>query len=221
MIEIVYQDKFLFVINKPAGLNSIADGYDPTLPYVRSLLEPQFQRLWVVHRLDKDTSGLMILARTAVVHRLLCAQFLDRSVQKQYLALVYGCFPDHLRADRPLRINGDRRHRTVVDNTNGKQAITDFSLVENYGNGTSQISAFPHTGYTHQIRAHVFNLGFPILGDPLYYSKESLEFSKAMFIKRTMLHSYKITFLHPVENIQMDLTARIPDDISQTIQTFK
>lgn len=221
MIEILFEDKSILVINKPAGLNSIADGYDPLLPYVRSILEPQYGRLWVVHRLDKETSGIMVLARSVEAHRNLNTQFTDRKIQKTYYALVFGDFPETVRCRLPLRINGDRHHRTVVDEQTGKPASTDFILMESYLRHCSLITASPHTGYTHQIRSHLLNQKFPILCDPLYYSKESQEFSADLILNRTALHSRSITLSHPIENQLLTFSTDLPEDFLQTIEFLK
>src|SRR5512139_1769253 len=106
--EILYADPYLVCINKPAGLLSIRDGYDPSLPYVTGLLEPRFVRLWIVHRLDRETSGVFLLARTKESHKELNTAFVDRRIHKVYLAIVYGCptWEEYL-ADLPLKIDGD------------------------------------------------------------------------------------------------------------------
>jgi tRNA pseudouridine32 synthase / 23S rRNA pseudouridine746 synthase len=221
MLEILFEDNSILVINKPSGLNSIADGYDPNLPFVRSILEPDYGRLWVVHRLDKDTSGVMILARSADAHRNLNIQFTDRLIQKKYFALVFGDFPEKLNCSLPLRINGDRRHRTVIDEIIGKPASTDFSLSDRLSVFCSLITASPHTGLTHQIRAHLAKLNFPILCDPLYFSKESKAFALNLPIKRTALHAHSITFSHPVEKTQITISADLPEDFKQTINSLK
>ena len=221
MVEIVYQDNSILVINKPAGLSSLPDGYDKNLPHVRALLEPEFGRLWMVHRLDKETSGILILARSASVHRLLNDQFANREIQKKYSALVYGVFPQTLSINLPLKINGDRRHRTIIDETNGKPANTDFQLIDVFSCSTSLINALPHTGYTHQIRSHLLASRFPILGDPLYYTPESKVFSARLPIQRTALHAQQITFLHPDTQIKVTFSADPPKDFVETIAYLK
>lgn len=219
MIKIIYQDEFILVIDKPAGLLSIADGYDPSLPHVRSLLEPDYGRLWIIHRLDKDTSGVLILARSARVHQRLNDQFSDRKIVKQYKALVFGNFPDQQTISLPLLVNGDRRHRTVVNIEKGKEASTEVGKTEYFQeNNCSLIEAFPHTGYTHQIRAHLFSQGFPILSDPLYFTPESKTFSENLPIHRTALHAYKISFPHPFSNLPTEFSAEPPKDFSETIE---
>jgi len=220
-MQIIYEDKSILVINKPSGILSIADGYDKTVPYLRSILEPEFGRLWIVHRLDKETSGVMILAKSASSHKKLNQQFSEHLINKQYFALVFGHCPDRFQNASALLVNGDRRHRTVVDLQNGKTALTEFSLVEYLKNGISHISAFPKTGFSHQIRAHLFYLGYPILGDHLYCTPDSENLSRNLKINRVALHAYSVTFLHPETRNKITLYADIPPDFSSWLDTCK
>jgi RluA family pseudouridine synthase len=220
-MKIIYVDDAILVIDKPAGLLSILDGYDPALPHIRSVLEPEFGKLWIVHRLDKDTSGVMVLARTASAHQILNDQFSDREIQKQYQALVYGEFPKSLSISAPLKINGDRRHRTVIDEINGKPAKTDFCHLDKICEMVSLIEVSPHSGYTHQIRAHLFSAGYPILGDLLYGSQASKLYSQDLPIHRTALHAYKLTLQHPTSAERMSFSTELPPDIQETIALLK
>lgn len=220
-MEILFQDEFILAINKPSGLNSIPDGYQKDLPYVRSLLEPEFGRLWNVHRLDKETSGVLLLARSARVHRQLNDQFAAREVKKTYVALAMGNFPTKQECTLPLRINGDRRHRTIVDFTSDKKAKTNFELAEVFFDKISLIKAFPDTGYTHQIRIHALSLGYPLLGDKLYSTQNSRELSRSLNIERTALHNQSITFTHPVSGNATTINAPFPPDFQEMLAQIK
>ena len=128
-IPILYKDEAILVIDKPAGLLSLTDGYDRSLPHLTSLLAPRFGQLWIVHRLDRDTSGVLLLARSAEAHHDLNDQFRERRVEKVYQALVTPAPAwEMTTADFPLRKDGDRQHRTVVDPQRGKPALTDFEV---------------------------------------------------------------------------------------------
>ena len=220
-LEIIFADPHLLVINKPAGLLSIPDGYDPTLPHARQLLEPLFGRLWTVHRLDRDTSGLLVLARSSASHRALNETFEHHQVQKIYHAIVRGIPPwsEHL-IDLPLKVDGDRHHRTIVDPVKGKPAQTNVRTMQS-SIGHALIEARPSTGYTHQIRAHLFAIGFPILADPLYFihsSPPSVIIPLNPPILRLALHAFSIAFNHPITGERMNLVTPYPLDFQSALE---
>jgi RluA family pseudouridine synthase len=216
----------LLAVSKPAGLLTIPDGYNPQLPHLAGLLQAKFGHLWVVHRLDKDTSGVVILARSAEAHRRLNEQFSRRSVQKTYLAIAAG-HPawEVILADFPLRVNGDRAHRTVIDSRRGKPAATDLQVQARYPSGWSLVQAQPHSGYTHQIRAHLAWLGHPIANDPLYavprqspaYDPNRLARLPLAGLDRLALHAYRVELTHPFSGEPLVFTASQPDDFSTAL----
>jgi tRNA pseudouridine32 synthase/23S rRNA pseudouridine746 synthase len=218
-MQIIYADEALIVINKPSGLLTIRDGYNPDLPTVKSLLEQEFGRCWIVHRLDKETSGVLLVARNESVHRSLNLFFQNRQIKKTYHALVFGePSQPQFSIDLPLRINGDRKHRTVVDETNGKPAKSEVSLIKS-NNSISLVKIIPYTGYTHQIRVHLSAFGFPLIGDKLYgkLSNESLGLNISL-LSRTALHAFEIEFRHPVENVDYIFKADYPPDFLSVLQ---
>jgi len=227
--NILYEDESILVINKPAGFLSIQDGYDKSLPYLSNILEPEFGSLWIIHRLDRDTSGVLILARTEEAHRYLNTEFRNRRVEKKYHALVIGLpIWDDFIASFPLLKDGDRKHRTTINYKKGKKASTQFHLLEKY-NGFSLIEACPKTGYTHQIRTHLAYVGYPIVFDCLY-SKSKLithnefrldrQFS-IISLKRLGLHSRSITFMHPISFKEVTFFAPYPADFSDAINALR
>ena len=221
---ILYSDASILVVNKPAGLLSAQDGYRPDLPTVQTVLEPECGKLFRVHRLDKDTSGVLVLARTPEAHRMLDRQFARREVKKVYHALCIGAPAwQHITISTPLRVNGDRSHRTVVDRAAGKPAQTSLSLLAQYP-GFFVVEARPATGYTHQIRAHLSSVGFPILGDSLYRLPPALKdrpFDMALFqsFPRTALHAAAITFTHPETQEIITFLAPDPPDFVEFVST--
>lgn len=226
---LLWEDEHLLAVNKPAGLLTIPDGHDPTLPHLIGLLKERFERVWTIHRLDKDTSGVLIFARTPEAHRALDRQFAGRETRKEYRALVLGV-PEWQETlfDLPLRINVDRKHRTVIDHQRGKPAQTAVTALEQLG-GFALLSAAPHTGYTHQIRAHLSSNGLPLLHDPLYQTlKPETEVQKAaqqlipkLPIKRLALHALRLTFSHPVTGESQTVEAPLAEDFAETVEILR
>jgi tRNA pseudouridine32 synthase/23S rRNA pseudouridine746 synthase len=226
---VIFADEAVLVVNKPYGLRSLQDGYDKTLPHLVTVLEPAYGRLWMVHRLDRETSGVLVIARTAGTHRSLNSQFQNRQVVKIYHALASGTPEwETRRVNLPLRKDGDHQHRTVIDLHKGKPATTDFKLLEQLG-AYCLIEARPFTGYTHQIRAHLSAIGFPIAVDPLYGSGApilllpNVEQKKGMqpILSRLGLHACSISFTHPLTGAEATFTAPYPPDLAEAILTLR
>ncbi len=220
--QVLFEDQHLLCINKPAGLLSIRDGYDPNLPYVFGLLEPRFGKLWIVHRLDRETSGVLLLARTPESHKLLNAAFEGRQVHKTYHAIVHGRPPwEETQADLPLKVDADRSHRTLVHPSGGKPAQTSFRVLKS-GHDFTLLEAHPLTGYTHQIRVHLLALGFPILSDPLYTQGSRAQNSSETqsLIPRLALHAYLLEFQHPITGVVLRLMAPYPQDFLHALQVL-
>lgn len=233
----IYIDTHLLVVNKPAGLRTIPDGYQKDLPNLHHLLMKQYGRLWVVHRLDRETSGAILFARDAKTHRLLNLQFQNRQIKKFYHLLAIGSpLTDPLEIDYSLRVDGDRSHRTVVDFHRGKPAITLLHQIQLLRNGILLIEAQPLTGYTHQIRTHLSAAGYWLLHDNLYFPRdrppdssgahpslpeEYQRMSHALPIHRLALHCRRMEFIHPIFLRPIGITAPYPDDFNETINLLK
>ena len=223
---VLYADDAILVINKPAGMLSLQDGYDKTLPHITTVLSPTYGRIWMIHRLDRETSGVMVVARSAQAHQALNGQFKDRQVQKIYHCLAWGS-PDWAEKNLEVRLkkDGDRQHRSTID-PRGKPSTTFFRVLERYP-GISLIEASPHTGYTHQIRAHLAYLGFPLVGDDLYrdpHRPTSLVDEgqpKPGGIDRVALHALSIQFIHPLTHTSMAFSAPYPEDFSLAVQQLR
>lgn len=200
-LEIVYEDPWLSVINKPAGMLSVPDKEDAVSVY--SLMREQYPEAdgpLTVHRLDMATSGLMLIAKTKRVHQNLQAQFKNRLVRKRYVALLEGIVPkDKGTVDLPLCLNPLDRPRQMVHTEHGKPAITDYQVLERLDGKRTRIAFYPRTGRTHQLRihaAHPLGLHCPIIGDELYGEKAD----------RLYLHAEYLEFTHPITGETVRIT---------------
>ena len=227
-MDIIYKDEHILVINKPAGLSVLPEGWEPDAPYLVKSLEEEYEKIWVVHRLDKFTSGVLVFALNAEAHRALNIQFEKHEVEKVYRAITVGAPPWKERITKfPLRVNVGHKHRTMVDNKKGVRAETKFKVLnwnssitdELYladdAEGMALVEARPMTGRTHQIRVHAYALGYPLLGDTLYSSPET------DIIARPALHAYSLSFNHPVSNERVSFTAPYPTDFKKALERLK
>ena len=216
--SIIFLDSDIVVINKPSGLLSIQDGYDLSLPHLSTYFKQTLGEIWIIHRLDRDTSGVMLLGRNADSHRFFNEQFRVRTVGKIYHCLVLGQ-PEwnEIKVGLPLRTNADKLHRTRVDNHAGKPASTSFKVMQRYSD-YALVECEIFTGYTHQIRAHLFSLGLHIVGESLYCSKSQRPNKNNTFgLNRLGLHAYSISFPHPLTNRKLTFIAHYPSDLQTLI----
>jgi RluA family pseudouridine synthase len=225
-LSVLYSDEALIVVSKPSGMPSVHDAMQPEQD-VQSLLKEQLGEVWVVHRLDKETSGVLVLARTAEAHAKLSAQFETRDVEKVYHALVRGEPRWEERViDAPLLPNGDRRHRTVIDTEEGKPSRTRLRVLRKF-KGLALVEARPETGRTHQIRVHLASAGSPIACDGLYGDGKPLMLSQFKrsyrptsgqderpLLGRLGLHALRIEFVHPVTGERVSYEAPYAKDFA-------
>ncbi|MCQ2590748.1 MAG: RluA family pseudouridine synthase [Treponema sp.] len=231
--SIIYSDDDFVVLNKRSGILIAADRYNPDAPRLDLLAEKEFGKLYAVHRIDKDTSGIIVYARNPEAQKAISMQFEQRKVLKTYHALVYG-HPlwEDLHVDLGLEPDGDARHRTVVNKKFGKSSVTDFRLIGICG-PYSWIEAKPKTGRTHQIRVHLAANNLSIVCDPLYSGNQKPvrlsevkrkwngdEDSERPLLSRLALHAYKIQFEHPVTHEQVSFTAPYSRDMEAVRKQF-
>lgn len=228
-LDVLFEDDHLLVLNKPAGLTVHPGAGNPEGTLLNALLhhDPVFEtlpRAGIIHRLDKDTTGALIVAKSLMAHTACIRQMQARHIQRQYLALVYG----HVRAGQTIHTHYGRDPRNRLKMavlTQGKEAITEFSVLKRY-TLTSLLQVKLHTGRTHQIRVHMAHIRHPLVGDPLYTTRAYLksgphtdcheQFSQ---LQRQALHAQQLSLTHPVTGEAMSWTAPIPSDL-QALLTF-
>lgn len=194
-LHVIHCDAHILVLDKPSGLLTVP-GNDPTLA---DCLEIRAQRVHpgarIVHRLDKDTSGVIVLGLTAPAHANLGLQFEKRRTKKTYIARVWGHLtPETGTVDQPIKTDWPNRPRQKIDHENGRSAQTDWQTLD-FTNGITRVLLTPHTGRSHQLRVHMLHLGHPILGDNLYASDEILAAADHL-----QLHASTLTITHPHTN---------------------
>ena len=220
MLEILHQDAALLAVAKPPG-RLVIPGRGPAERTVQAELEEGFGRLWVVHRLDRGTSGVLLFARSAAAHRAVNLAFDRREVGKRYLAFVRGPLPDTLRIDAPLAPARKGRMRLArPGEAHAKEAATAFRVRERFARTevTALVEASPETGRTHQIRVHLAHAGAPLCLDPDYGPRQPLrEEGGATLLDRTPLHAAALELAHPATGARLRLEAPLPDDLRRLL----
>ena len=219
-IDIVYEDSYIAVINKRAGLvvHPAHGHYSGTLVnailyHIKDLSGINGEiRPGIVHRLDKDTSGLIVIAKNDKIHATLTEMFQEKKIRKTYLAILKGKLnkSEGKVVTQIGRDKNDRKKMTVIDDiTKGKTAITNYRVLS-HNSLFTLVKVNIETGRTHQIRVHMRHLGYPILGDSVYGRKDNE--------KRQMLHAYRLKFLHPVTGNPMEFAGEIPEDFQRALK---
>ncbi len=236
-VEIVYEDTHLAVVDKPAGLVVHPAAGNRTGTLVHALLHHLDElsgiggklRPGIVHRLDKDTSGLMLVAKSDAAHAGLAAAIAAREVKREYLALVWGELAEAEGCvDAPLGRDPQERKRIAVLPEKGKPARTHYSRIDSY-RGFDYIRLELETGRTHQIRVHMAHLGHPVFGDPLYGGRRArlrsrkreeqlLDRELLMIMPRQALHAWRLSFTHPISGEGLRFEARPPEDMRTLLQ---
>lgn len=226
-LEIVHEDEHLLVVDKPAGMvvHPAAGNFDGTL--VNALLHHCAGRLsgiggvarpGIVHRIDKDTSGLLVVAKTDVAHEGLAAQFARHSIDRRYLSITSGIpIPVAGTIDAPLaRSSANRKKIAIVGEGRGKRAVTHYRIVEPL-KGAALVECRLETGRTHQVRVHMASIGHPLLGDPVYgrVRNEQREILKRLNFHRQALHAAELGFVHPVTKAKLSFKSALPSDIQE------
>lgn len=221
-LDIVFEDDHVVIINKPAGLvvhpgaGNLRDTLVNALMAHISTLSSRggVVRPGIVHRIDKDTSGLLVIAKSDTVHMLLAKQFKEHSISRRYYAAVKGVVQhDEGKCDASIGPGKIFKKKMVVEAAEGRSAVTYFSVVERFSKSTL-IDIRLETGRTHQIRVHMAHYGHPILGDTVYGVQSRL-------IGRQALHAYLLGFVHPVTNKYVEFKAELPEDMRTLIDALR
>lgn len=220
-LDIVYEDDDVMVINKPSGLvvhpgsgnytNTLVNGlmyYTKNLSDINGDVRPG-----IVHRIDKDTSGLLLVAKTNKAHEILAEDFKNKLVKREYIALLNGVFKQgSATIDAPIGRDKNYRERMTVTAENSKNAVTHMKVLKRYKKYTL-VSCVLDTGRTHQIRVHMAYIGYPVHNDPVYAKGEATDFGQ-------FLHSYKMKFTHPITKKEMEFVAPLPKYFAEFLETI-
>jgi 23S rRNA pseudouridine1911/1915/1917 synthase len=228
-LDVLFEDKHLLALNKAAGMivhPGAGTGENTLVHALLSHCEGELsgiggvERPGIVHRLDRETSGVMLVAKTDAAHRGLSGQFSERSLQKEYVALVTG-IPTLLSGsvNKAIGRNPNHRHKMAVVEEGGRDAHTDWEVVEKFGKMAALVRCMIHTGRTHQIRVHMKALGHILLGDIVYGWKPDSRLKKQP--ERVMLHAEHLIFTHPITGKKIDLRAPLPKDFSKMVTQLR
>ena len=204
-VPVIYRDESIVVLNKPTGLLSVPGIGFEKRDCVAVRVASAVEGARIVHRLDRDTSGVMIMANDKTSHRELSRQFQDRKVEKTYEAVVFGVVEEASGSiDLPIRKDMENPPRQCVDHEQGKPSLTNWKVIERMEDRT-RLALYPKTGRSHQLRLHLLKIGHPILGDDLYAMTEQ----QAM-ADRLLLHAVSLSVVHPVTLKSMTFESQVP-----------
>jgi len=230
-VRILFEDDALLIADKPSGMLSIPERFDPLKDNLLGRLRQQYGQVMVVHRLDRETSGLICFARTEAAHRHLSMQFTGRQVDKYYVALVDGRpAPPSGTIDKPIGPHPSIGGKMAVT-PNGKAALTLYRVLDTYRN-FSLVEANIKTGRTHQIRVHFSSIGHPLAVDPLYGKRNCLMLSEIKLrnfhlgkfeeekplMQRLTLHAWRLGFIHPVSEVWIEVESPLPKDFNALLR---
>ena len=220
-IEVLFADDEIAAVAKPPG-RIVVPGRGAREQTVREEAEAQLGPLWVVHRLDRGTSGVLLFARTADAHRELCGAFEHHKVAKRYLALVRGVLAGDRRIDAPVAAGRKGKMRAGEGIAGARAATTFLRLFAPFPPGVSLVEAFPASGRTHQVRVHLAHAGHPLLVDPDYGDAPPwIAPGGGAVLERTPLHAASLEFLHPSSGVPVRIEAPLPPDMQGAIEALR
>ncbi len=222
-LDIIYEDEYLLVVNKPSGMvvHPAPGNYSGTLVnalmyHCNNLSKVNSEiRPGIVHRIDADTSGLLVIAKNDDVHNKLAEQIKNHTVVRKYIALVWGVInEDSATIDAPIGRDKNNRKKMCVTADNSKEAITHIKVLKRYNNATL-IECKLETGRTHQIRVHMEYINHPVVNDPVYGNKKLLDHDFGQ-----MLHAKTLGFIHPITNEYLEFNSNVPEEFTKLEEKF-
>ena len=225
-LDVVYEDEHLLVVNKPQGMvvhpapgnysgtlvNALMHHCRGELSGINGVLRPG-----IVHRIDKNTSGLLMVAKTNAAHLSLAEQIKEHSFSRRYKTIAYGTFKEQEgTVNAPIGRNKKNREKMCVTNENSKEAVTHYRLLEQFA-GCALVECILETGRTHQIRVHMSHLGHPVMGDDVYGIKKE----KFSGLSGQLLHAYLLGFVHPATGEYMEFTAPLPHHFENILEKLR
>jgi 23S rRNA pseudouridine955/2504/2580 synthase/23S rRNA pseudouridine1911/1915/1917 synthase len=232
--EILYEDDAIIAVNKPAGMLAIPDRFHPEKPNLQAILTQLYGKIFTIHRLDKETSGIILFAKDKEAHALLNEQFSERQVSKYYLALVTGShLPQSGNIIGDLAPDKNNPGRMKVTKK-GKRSVTEFQVLEQF-KMASLVEIKILTGRQHQIRVHFYSKGWPLLIDKVYGGRESLsitdiksqrkmsitDIDQRPLMNRTSLHAWKLEVIHPLSKTPLSFEAPVPKDFRAVLNQLR
>ncbi|MFM2224059.1 MAG: hypothetical protein RJA07_261 [Bacteroidota bacterium] len=234
-LEIIFEDSDYLIVNKPAGMLTIPDRFDSNIANVLTELKKVHDAIFVVHRIDKYTSGVLCFAKNEAAHKHLSIQFEQHTLQKTYWALVHGETPESGIIDYKIIEDPSKAGRMEASEKYGKAAVTRFKTIQHFGNSISLVETYPETGRTHQIRVHFLAIGHPLLVDEIYGSAEpfllstvkrkyklsKLQEAEKPLMERLTLHAVQIEFNHIKNEKPLIVKAALPKDFAAVIKQLE
>ncbi len=229
-IDIIYEDDDIVVLNKEAGMLTVADRFQIESYHLQSALKKKYGEIYTIHRLDRDTSGVICFAKNAESHKIISENFEHREIEKYYIALVEGSAPEHGIIDEPIA-HSESKPGTMKVHRRGKPSLTEYNKLSDFGL-FSVLDVRIFTGRTHQIRVHLAYVGLPLFIDPIYGRRDNFMLSELKgkkyrigkhteeekpLISRLTLHSSRLVLDHPTIGIRMTFEAPLAKDLKALI----
>ncbi len=230
-VNVIHEDDDIVIVNKPPHLLSIPDRFNPDIPNLHTFLQNRLGRVWTIHRLDRETSGIICFAKNEEAHRHISLQFENHTVRKIYHTIVEGILPETVaEIDLPIAEIPSKRGVMHINYQNGKPSLSKYRVIEQFKN-YAYVEVLLKTGRTHQIRVHFQAIGHSLAVDPLYGGKEAFYLSSVKrhyhlkkheeerpMIDRITLHAYSLEMIHPTSEQSVYYAAPLPKDMTAMLK---